>query len=548
MILALFHRRRGQVIELQKLLLCFFVGVSVIPVLFIGGWIEHNALKREASTAEQKHLLLAKNLSETLSRYVQELEATFSAKSESSIGPFSPDMVELMQSFNIQMVALMKDTQTEYCMGDASAMPASMESLLRERQQALRHPGSVSVSPVMLNKRGEPMFYLLRLTRAGKVALAAVDTGYVKQVQRGITFGEGGHAVVVDQRGQVLAHPDRVWESTAISLSQLEPVQLMLSQQTGVVQFYSPAGEAEMIAGYAYVPKTNWGIMIPQPLRELQVNTLRTRIVAVGVSILGMLLAVLVSWRITAYILEPLKAVIHASRSLKAGQSVSRVADYKRPYVPAEIQNLLRAFDQMAAEVSQVRVTLERQVEERTHKLVEEVERRKQLERQLIEKATHDSLTGLPNRRLLSERLQSTLDFSRLYQRTLALLFLDLDGFKQVNDTYGHSVGDELLVQVSERLRANLRKGDTVFRLGGDEFVILVEHIESESMAKQLASDLIDVLRSPFCVQNIAVCIGGSIGIKISQRHSKETASELLSDADSAMYQAKATGNCAIVH
>ena len=157
--------------------------------------------------------------------------------------------------------------------------------------------------------------------------------------------------------------------------------------------------------------------------------------------------------------------------------------------------------------------------------------------------ALHDQLTGLPNRNLLHDRL--TLALARVKRRNgkLVVLFVDLDRFKQVNDTYGHEVGNMVLVEAARRLTASIRSSDTVGRVGGDEFVVVLEKSVRED-ASGIASKIIDALALPFEIGGKSCHIGVSIGISIAPEDG-ETMDALLQAADAAMYRAKeACGNC----
>jgi diguanylate cyclase (GGDEF)-like protein/PAS domain S-box-containing protein len=157
--------------------------------------------------------------------------------------------------------------------------------------------------------------------------------------------------------------------------------------------------------------------------------------------------------------------------------------------------------------------------------------------------ALHDTLTGLPNRALAQDRLEHALE--RLAQTDdesmVAVLFIDLDRFKLVNDGLGHETGDELLVAVSRRLQATVRRQDTVARIGGDEFVILCEDLRDEEQAVELADRAAQVFSEPFVLSHAEVAVSASIGIAATSR-SSDRASNLLQDADAAMYRAKRRG------
>ena len=159
------------------------------------------------------------------------------------------------------------------------------------------------------------------------------------------------------------------------------------------------------------------------------------------------------------------------------------------------------------------------------------------LERQ----ALHDPLTRLPNRLLLMDRAHQALTRMRRARGPVALLFIDLDRFKSINDGHGHAVGDELLIGVAERLAELLRDSDTVARLGGDEFVILAEDLEGDAEALAIAERVLVALERPFAVGSSAVSMSASVGISIS--HDPDSDTEiLLREADVAMYRAKSTG------
>jgi len=180
------------------------------------------------------------------------------------------------------------------------------------------------------------------------------------------------------------------------------------------------------------------------------------------------------------------------------------------------------------------------------HGVAMDITARKRAELEIKNLAFTDALTALPNRRLLLDRLAHALAFSDRHQRHGALLFVDLDGFKKVNDTYGHQRGDQLLQQVALRLTGSVRQGDTVGRLGGDEFVVLLEDIgngpaEAAAHAEVAGRKLLEVLKAPYALGADLHSCTASIGLTVfgTERLQPE---ELLRRADVAMYRAKAAG------
>lgn len=155
--------------------------------------------------------------------------------------------------------------------------------------------------------------------------------------------------------------------------------------------------------------------------------------------------------------------------------------------------------------------------------------------------ALYDPLTGLANRRLLSDRLSVALVHARRSVSAVAVVYLDLDGFKQINDTLGHGVGDTLLKLVAARLVATVREEDTVARLGGDEFMIGVWHVNDTEHAATVASKVIEAVSQPYSIEGHTVRITISAGVGIYPDHG-EDADTLMKSADLALYEAKRTG------
>ncbi len=172
---------------------------------------------------------------------------------------------------------------------------------------------------------------------------------------------------------------------------------------------------------------------------------------------------------------------------------------------------------------------------------VEDITEHKNYAQKMEHQATHDSLTGLPNRHLLNDRLQNYINFAERYKSRLAVAFLDLDQFKFINDSMGHEVGDQLLVEMAERLKACVREIDTVVRLGGDEFVILLTNIHARSDITQTMERVLNAVSQPCSLNNMDFIVSCSIGISVYPKDGKKP-NTLLKNADSALYKAKHAG------
>ncbi|RDK03144.1 diguanylate cyclase domain-containing protein [Paraburkholderia lacunae] len=235
-------------------------------------------------------------------------------------------------------------------------------------------------------------------------------------------------------------------------------------------------------------------------------------------SALALLLAILFARALT----KPLHILSHAATHLFAGHSMETLP-LKRT---DEIGVLARCFDRLRREIkSQMDVLHNKQHE-------------------LVHLATHDMLTGLPNRMLFMQKLEAAIEEATRRDERLAVLFVDLDRFKQINDRFGHSVGDKVLVAVARRLRNGLNAGDLVARLGGDEFIVLIQGSRSADAAPRIAVRIMDTLNEALPIDGHCLTVGASIGISQFPLDSA-TAEALLLNADAAMYAAKSGGRCA---
>ncbi len=176
-----------------------------------------------------------------------------------------------------------------------------------------------------------------------------------------------------------------------------------------------------------------------------------------------------------------------------------------------------------------------------------DITERKQVEAIREHEATHDPLTGLLNRRGMFDLLSQAIARVKRTRTSLALLFIDLDGFKQINDRYGHDAGDAVLREVAARLQASIRQTDTAVRLGGDEFTVILENIKHGIPdANMLAQKILETLQYPIQLDSVTATISASIGISMHQPDDEKSADQLVSAADSAMYTAKRAGKAQV--
>ncbi len=246
--------------------------------------------------------------------------------------------------------------------------------------------------------------------------------------------------------------------------------------------------------------------------RELAVATLQ--MVAVF-SVLAIILAVLVARALTG----PLNAMVGAARRYSDDQTISELPVTRNDELGLLARSFREMQDRINAHISQLHES----------------------QRDIVHLARHDALTGLANRLLLHDRLEHAIAGSQRAGRKVALIFIDLDRFKPINDTLGHAVGDEVLKAVAHRLKNMVREADTVARLGGDEFVILIESFEDPRQVGLIAQKVVDSFRLPLKISGHEIRMGASIGIGMYPEDGNN-ASALLDKADMAMYRAKKIG------
>jgi diguanylate cyclase (GGDEF)-like protein len=278
----------------------------------------------------------------------------------------------------------------------------------------------------------------------------------------------------------------------------------------------------------------NWQLVTVYPKALLQkLARASTRVILAG-GVAGLVLElVLLAWIIRRQVAAPLARLSLAADAVAQGNT-DVVLDASENH---ELGRLAGNFMHMAERVRKRDEALTARARELEHEVVE----RRLSEQRMQQMATHDALTGLANRTLLSERLNQALAAADRNTQTIAVLFIDLDHFKQISDTLGHDVGDAVLRQIADKLALLLRRSDTLCRLGGDEFVLLLPAIGSSTDALQVAEKIMDSLAVPIEVFGNSFSITPSIGISCYPADGDD-AETLLKNADIAMYRAKDSG------
>ena len=338
-------------LRLHHLLFLAFTLVAAIPIAVLAIWESNTALKTEIDSVRERHLLVARNLTTTASRYVGDVKAVFSLAFESgALSMPVAGLAELLLSLNVEHVCILRpDGQVEAMMkGFPDKMARPLDPKIFAALKALIPPGSseTAMSQLYQHPSGQPVFYLVRPLAEGRIGFGVVSTNYLISLQQAIAFADNGHAVITDARGQVIAHPFKDWVAASRDISGVNVVAAMKRGETGVGLFFSPAFKDDMIAGYAVVPETGWGVMVPQPMSELRRRASQVTEAAIVIAIASFIAAAIMSWLIALYLAKPVQEVASTAQAVLDGNEEVSVPDF-RGWVPTEIRRLGQAFNTM---------------------------------------------------------------------------------------------------------------------------------------------------------------------------------------------------------
>jgi diguanylate cyclase (GGDEF)-like protein len=396
--------------------------------------------------------------------------------------------------------------------------------------------------------------------------------------------GQTGSVMLFDSHGIPIIYPDATRIASRQPLNELPLIRDALAGHPGSYAYDNPlTGQAEL-GTIVPLPDNGWYAVVSQTQAEAFAGLNRIISILAAVLAASVLLLLVGSLLLARGIARSLGKVERAATGLAAGdldqevnvwsndelgrmagafrrmigyhQHMAAIADAVaggdlnadvQPQSPRDrlgiaLQGMVGNLRRLVARLEQRTAEAERLVSEMQVQIAE----RKRAEEALEHQAFHDALTGLPNRALFADRLEHALARADRQGKAVAVLFLDLDNFKVVNDSLGHAQGDALLVAVAERLRACLRIEDTGARLGGDEFTVLLEDVAGEAEAIAVAERIASALCVPVTLQGREVVVSASIGVALGHAHGGNK--DLLREADLAMYRAKTSGKarCAL--
>tara|TARA_Y100001936_G_scaffold247882_1_gene294652 strand:- start:10632 stop:12329 length:1698 start_codon:yes stop_codon:yes gene_type:complete len=312
-------------------------------------------VEREVQTVTEKHLLIARNLSGVLDRYITDVEEGFRAvvATADSSGAH-PAMGRLLRSLSFNHVCILdaNNAVVQSLMDESQVSKPqgiSRSTRVKLRDLVAGNNTGIVISDLIVDN-GTPSFYLVKQLRHGHLAVGVLSTEFIRSVQRAIVFGDRGHSMIVDRKGRVVAHPKKEWERVAQDASKISIVQKMMRGDSGVMTFYSPPMQADMIAGHTIVPRVGWGVMVPQPMKELRAQATEVRVLTLAITGIGILVAVMISWWLAKFLARPIVIVEQAATRIANGNAYAELAPLP-PQSPKELASLHSSIARMFDEI-----------------------------------------------------------------------------------------------------------------------------------------------------------------------------------------------------
>ena len=330
-----------------------FLLVSWAPVIAFALWTYQGLVDRERAEVYDRHLLTSKNIALALTRYANDAESAFLMASSflRSNGPDDELIAPIMEhlgALGFEHICIVDGELNihSHCCGPADHLEEGLRTAKAEIDAGLAaNPDGVVWTGVAPSASGQPRIYVAARVGDGLTAIGELTTDYFLNLQDSIRFGQLGHAAIFDRSGRVIAHPRREWVDSRRDLSEVKPVKAMMEGRTGVIEFFSPAIEANMIAGFAVVPETGWGIMVPQPVQELYEYADHIAWIALQLVVIAMGATAIISWLLARGLSGSLQPLLSVADRIAAGDLSARVGSTSS-IGPREVTIVSSAIDQ----------------------------------------------------------------------------------------------------------------------------------------------------------------------------------------------------------
>ncbi|MEP0943978.1 MAG: EAL domain-containing protein [Rhizobiaceae bacterium] len=520
-------------IRLRTAFIIALLAIGLIPFSVFAWYSYERTVEREFEDVKDRHLLLAHNLSSTLSRYERDVRATVRSVATSLFSATAyPGSKELLRTLNLQEVTLVNPESgkiTATLSVNNGRPTEQVDAKLLVDAKTLANRNRLQFMPVQKTSQGN-VIYITGWFK-NQLLLARMGTEYFVKIGKQISFGEKGHAAIVDQQGNVLAHPLPSWIAAAKNISKVSSVRRMMNGETGIEQFYSPALKGDMIAGLTSVEGPGWGVMIPQPVEELYAKAfenLKPIFLGLILSVFATLLLVRTS---ISWLARPLENLtVDLRQQATEGKPAAVPPDRTQTNIQ-EVRSIIDSYNDLAMIVQNSAT-------------------------EMAERAYQDAVTGIGNRRYFTKRGETQIARRTPLGKRGVLIFTDLDGFKEINDVRGHAAGDAVLQEFAKNLypatkqfmdrefRGVAGAHPIIGRIGGDEFAILLpipDHVTKMEDVADLCERLRQALPKSVDLDGITIPCELSAGGAVYPDQGDQI-EDLIRRADVALYRAKLSG------
>ncbi|KZM50274.1 EAL domain-containing protein [Labrenzia sp. OB1] len=516
--------------KIRSYLVFFLLIATLLPTLIFSIWSYHDAVSREFAEVEDRHLLLARKTGFALDRYQRNLATTFNTVTSSLVRGQSPsELSGLLAQFDMCCVFLADKADGRI---DGGIWASGTEII----QQV---PPDQFADLKMIARKDMPVYSNVKASKDNRnyvfvvrelddhYAIAEISSAYFTKLSQSIIFGEKGHAAIVDRSGTVIAHPRQEWVDTRKNISQIPIVARMMIGETGIAEFFSPAVDKEMIAGFTSVPGPGWGVMVAQPVSEIYEKVAKNQsslLLIIGGAVLATIAIGLFLARSLSRPLEDLARATHISGQ---HQKLAPVKPRCGGLRFREIADFCDSYNTMVARMTRAGEQIEKL-------------------------AYSDNVTGLPNRDHLQSVAEPILREARVPDRGGIVVLIDLDNFKEINDLHGHHAGDlhlktcaHTLLEMADSLDLERSVPGSAFapplvaRIGGDEFIMLIQGLVSDTRIQSFLERVLAALAASN--PELSIPPSASIGCARFPEHG-QTLEDLTKRADVAMYHAKRAG------
>jgi len=548
------HKRTLRNLPISKLIMASIILVSLLPLILLGPQIHKTMWENAQREVTEKHLLIAQNMAEPLRLFADSHQNALQMLAN-SFQQFGYDDKNksaallhqtIKQSHHFNAITLISTQKQIVASSFASHLAmtkipdyASHMCFLNVLDSGLKeisatHHSLLDNKPTIV--MGQPVYNLQNKMVA--VLLAEIDLKPIEAIRSKVRFGQLGHGAIVDAKGRALAHPNAQWTADIKDLSHLPIIQQMMAGNKGVMQFYSPHVKADMIAGYAGIKGLGWGVMVPQPKSEIDAAVASILNTLMLWAIVGVLIAVIAAYFLTRWISRPINLLAQKAKQINHNAEALNLKNLVQS-APCEViemanamQNLMSDLQTSNREFTELNDSLQNQIRQATSDL-------QAANNNLQQQASSDHLTTIANRRYFENTVSDILDHKQ--GKSIGIMLVDIDNFKDINDLYSHAAGDYVLTTVANLLSQATRPGDIIARYGGDEFVAEFE-TDAKTIQKRAEDLRSKVENYPFSWNGQTLSITLSIGIICHTTNQSSSLDKLMSIADSAMYQAKNAG------